>query len=123
MDDQLSQFIGLDIPKLQEETKEVREKRLYIATKVVKLLEYPEWKVFQEELDRLQKVFNKPCEVYMNNPNLAIYDSGQKRTLEIIKNFVEKQVKIIEAYVETQIPTSGEETGPGVRETFGGAGS
>ena len=68
---------------------------------IVKLTEYPEWKVFVDEcLDKSFKEIDKPCESYFINKELAGYDAGQKRSIELIKHFVKKQSDVLKLYDE-----------------------
>lgn len=92
----LNEFLGVDLLESKKVKDKNDDKSKEIALAIVKLTGYDEWKVFAEELDRLLGVVNKDCEYYAQNPNQAWYDAGQKRSLQIIKRFVEKQPRILE---------------------------
>jgi hypothetical protein len=102
MDNILNDFLGLDIVQLKNISEDNLNKNKEIAVAITKLTEYPEWKVFAEELNRMLSVFDKGCEYYALNPNQAWCDMGQKRSLQIIQRFVEKQNKVLEQYGKTQ---------------------
>lgn len=88
------EFLGLP-----PEIKEIDNKNKNIHLAVTKLTGYPEWSIFMAELDRLyEEVKNTPCEMYADNPSKAHYDSGMKRSLLIIKNFVENCNKYCQKY-------------------------
>ena len=81
----LNDFLGIP-----EQLNDRNEKDLDISKAIVKLIDYPEWPVFKAELDRLYEEIKKTeCEVYSQNPVQAHYDSGMKRTLIVIKNFIQ----------------------------------
>lgn len=94
----ISEFIGIDIPELKQTAEANFEKSLVIAEAIVKLTEYPEFKVLEQELERMKKAIDKPCEAYATNPNSAHYDSGMKRAVTVIQNFLNSQIKILETY-------------------------
>lgn len=99
-DNILSDFLGLDLVKLKEISAEKKQAELELAIAIDKLTEYPEWKVYAEQLEILLKNIDKPCEFYSDKPDMAKYDAGIKRGLNIIKGFVEKQKRLIEYYAK-----------------------
>lgn len=98
MSDILGEYLGLDLLDLQEQDDTLKEKRKEIAVAIVKLTECPEWKVFEEELERMLKNIDKTCEFYAQNPDQAKYDSGMKRSVQVIQNFINSQKTYIENY-------------------------
>jgi len=96
MENILNEFLGIDVLEAKNLKDKNDDKSKEIAIAIVKLTGYDEWKVFAEELDRMLGVINKDCEYYASNPNQAWYDAGQKRSVQIIKRFVEKQPQILE---------------------------
>lgn len=98
----LNDWLGLDLVELKKVSETTKEKRKEIAISIVRLTESEDWKTFEAELDRMLEEITKPCEVYAQNPDMAKYDSGMKRTLTLIKNFINNQPKILEEYVKKQ---------------------
>uniref|UniRef100_A0A6H1ZV84 Uncharacterized protein n=1 Tax=viral metagenome TaxID=1070528 RepID=A0A6H1ZV84_9ZZZZ len=96
----LNDFLGMDIKEMKDVSEQVKEKQKEIAVAIVKLTEYPEWKILDEELLRMLKSIDKPCDFYAVNPDTAKYDSGMKRAVQIILNFIKTQQQIIEKYAK-----------------------
>lgn len=99
-DNMLNEWLGIDLVELAKHKDVTDEKRKEITVAIVKLTEYPEWTVFEAELQRLLKEIDKPCETYANSPEMAKYDAGQKRTIQVILNFVKNSKSIIEQYAK-----------------------
>jgi hypothetical protein len=100
MDNILNDFLGLDIGELKKVSEATEEKKKEIAVAIAKLSEYPEWKIFDEELKRMLENIDKSCDFYAVNPDTAKYDAGMKRAVQTIQNFVKTQQQIIERYAK-----------------------
>jgi hypothetical protein len=98
----LNEFLGLpSVENLTESLEAQNDKSQEIHKAIVKLTSYPEWPIFEAELDRLYKEVEKTsCEVYAQNPNQAHYDSGMKRSLLVIKNFIKNCILYCQKYEE-----------------------
>jgi len=96
--DILAQFLGIE-SDLQEIVID-EEKILEKAKHITNLTTYPEWQTFLDELNKLEESYNRPCEVYVNNRYQASFDSGAKRSIQLIKNFADNQKLIIEKYAK-----------------------
>lgn len=98
MDNIFSDFLGIDLLEAQKVSQETLEKRKEVAVAIVKLTEYPEWQVFTSELERMLKSIDKDCDYYALYPEQAKYDSGMKRSVVLIKRFIDNQSKILDEY-------------------------
>jgi len=96
--DVLAQFLGIE-SDLQEIVVD-EEKILEKAKHITNLTTYPEWQTFLDEMERLEGSYNRPCEVYANNKDQASFDSGAKRSIQLIKSFIDNQKLIIEKYAK-----------------------
>lgn len=96
----LNDFLGLDFLELRKIADETDERRKEIAVAITKLSEYPEWIYFENELKRMLENINKPSEFYAEKPNMAWYDSGLKRSVQIIQNFIKTQRQLVEKYAK-----------------------
>jgi len=91
----LNEFLGLseELPKIDEKVKE-------IAIAMTELMEYPQWEQFRAEIERYMTTFDKPCEHYAQNPDLAKHDYGAKFALKHILAFMERQKELTKQYAK-----------------------
>lgn len=92
----VEEFLGIN----ENEPLEIKPSEKEQALAIVKLLQVPEWKVFEAFLLKSLDNCNQPCEVYALNPDLAKIDLGKKNQIALIQQFLDTQTKLIEQYVE-----------------------
>jgi len=96
MSDIISEWLGFDINEVSELSEVQKEQ----SKKIIKLIESEDWKVFDSFLKMKLETLIKPVEFYAEKPNFAHFDSGYKRCLLDIEQFINSQKTIFEKYVK-----------------------
>lgn len=86
-------FSGV-IENIQQHKTEI-EKQKEIAAQVYKILEMPEWKLIEAQIEELKKDFIRKPEDYFHNPGLAGIDYGARSVLTLLTDWLERQKTII----------------------------
>lgn len=102
MSDIISEWLGFDFDEISELSEVQKEQ----SKKIIKLIETQEWELFHNFLKMKMETLTKPVELYADKPHFAHYDSGYKRCLLDIEQFINSQKQLFEKYVKEQTEES-----------------
>jgi hypothetical protein len=72
------------------------------AGKLVTMFSSEGWETLQIILDKFKEDWNQPCEVYMKDPQQAVYDSGLRCALTLISHIKNDAQMALEYYAKSK---------------------